>query len=280
MQPAFNIPPLNLTVQFISVAIMIVGPFVAAHILTRHLSVGWRIFWLGGLVFIVSQVVLRLPLVSAIQAAIAPQIVNSPALSFALGTGLAFTAALFETGGRWIGYRFLLRRDPQTWNTGVVFGLGHGGIESAVLIGGIALAQLAALLTTTEATLAAMPTLQAEALRTLAAAVAQGPAWLGLAGAWERVVGVTFHIAMSLLVLQSFVRNERRWTFYALGAHFLLDFLTPVLIPTIIPAGTARLIAQQALLVIAGVFAVWVTLRFCPQKGATNAPQPTTSAFV
>jgi len=258
MEAAFSIPPLNLAVQLVGVGLMIVGPFVAALVLTRRLSAGWRLFWLGALVFVVSQLVLRLPLVGALQAALAPQLAGSPALSFALGAGLALTAALFETGGRWVGYRFLLRHDPKTWDTGVMFGLGHGGIESALLIGGLAIAQLAALLTTTEAQLAAMPAVQADALRALAAGVADVPAWFGLNGAYERVMAVVFHVAMSVLVLQSFARGEARWTWYALALHTVMDFVTPVLIPALLPAGTARLVAQQAFLTLIGALALGI----------------------
>jgi uncharacterized membrane protein YhfC len=266
MEPAFSIPPLNLAVQLAGVGLMIVGPFVAAFVLTRRLRAGWRIFWLGALVFVVSQLVLRLPLVGALQAAIAPQLAGSPALSFALGAGLALTAALFETGGRWVGYRFLLRRDPKTWDTGVMFGLGHGGIESALLIGGLAIVQLAALLTTTEAQLAAMPVAQADALRTLAAGVAAGPAWLGLSGAYERVMAVVFHVAMSVLVLQTFARGEARWTWYALALHTVMDFVTPVLLPAVLPAGTSRLVAQQAFLTLMGGLALGIIVALRPRR--------------
>lgn len=271
MESAFTIPTANLAAQIAGLTIMIVGPFAAAAVARRHLSAGWRIFWLGGLVFLVSQMLLRLPLVGALQAAIAPQLVGAPAPSLAFGAGLAVTAALFETGGRWIGYRFVLKNDPKTWDVGVLFGLGHGGIEAALLIGGIAIAQLAALLTTTEAALAAMPPLQAEALRALAAEVAGGPAWLGLRGAYERVIAVTFHVAMSLLVLQSFARGERRWAWCALGAHALMDFLAPALIPALLPPVTARLIAQQATLTLMGGLALGCIIALRPRT-PTAAP--------
>ena len=154
---------------------MIIGPFVAALIAVHRLSAGWRIFWLGALVFIISQLALRIPIVTTLQAMVAPRLTSSPLLNLAFGLFLAFTAALFETGGRYLGYRFLLRNTPKTWDTGVLFGLGHGGIESTVLIGGLAIIQRVALLTATEAGLSAMPALQAEGLRNLAAGITEAP---------------------------------------------------------------------------------------------------------
>lgn len=271
MESAFTIPPLNLAVQVLNIALMIVVPFVAAAIIRRRLGVGWKLFWLGALVFVVSQLLLRLPLVAMLQAALGPQIIGSPLLSFGLGLLLAFTAALFETGGRYVGYRFLLRRTSKTWNVGVMFGLGHGGIESALLVAGLATTQLVTLLTLTQASLAALPPVQAEALGTLAAAVNGEPAWLGLAGAWERMIALLFHVAMSLLVLQSFVRGERRWLGYALGAHFLMDFVTPTLIPALLPAGMARGGAQQAVLLAAGLFSLWVIRAMRPVNQQANS---------
>src|SRR5512135_27806 len=52
---------------------------------------------------------------------------------------LALTAGIFEEVGRYLGYRIFMRREEKTWNKGVMYGLGHGGLESAVLIGGLLL---------------------------------------------------------------------------------------------------------------------------------------------
>lgn len=270
MELAFDIPPINLTVQIIGVAIMIVAPFVAGAIATRRLSAGWRVFWMGAVAFVVSQMLLRIPLVTALQAALGPQIAGSAVLSFVAATSLSLTAALFETAGRYAGYRLLLRRDPKSWDTGVMFGLGHGGIESALLIGGLAIFQLVTLTTLTAADLAALPAAHAEGLRALAASVNVQPAWLGLAGAWERIVGITFHVGMSVLVLQTIVRGEWRWIGYALGAHFLMDFITPVLLPALLPAGATRALAQQAVLLVALAFSLWVTLALRPGRTQIN----------
>jgi uncharacterized membrane protein YhfC len=183
---------------------------------------------------------------------------------------LSLTVAVFETVGHYAGYRLLLRRDPKSWNAGLMFGRGHGGIESALLIGGLAITQLVTLTTLTAADLAALPAVQAEGLSALAAQ----PAWLGLAGAWERIVGMAFHMAMSVLVLQTIVHSEWRRLGYALGAHFLMDFIIPVLLPSLLPAGAALHLAQQAVLLLALAFALWVTLTLRPvSKSANGAGQ-------
>ena len=56
------------------------------------------------------------------------------ALSYAFLAFSALTAGLFEETGRWLGYRFLIKKE-RSWRVGVMYGLGHGGIESILLIG-------------------------------------------------------------------------------------------------------------------------------------------------
>src|SRR5689334_5926286 len=46
-------------------------------------------------------------------------------------TGVAVTAGLFEEVGRYVGYRFFMRREPKTWSKAVMFGLGHEGLDRA-----------------------------------------------------------------------------------------------------------------------------------------------------
>jgi hypothetical protein len=77
MEPAFTFQPANLTVQIVGVGIMIIAPFVFGAIAHRRLGVGWRVFWMAGLVFVVSQMLLRLPIVGALQVVLAPQTTNS-----------------------------------------------------------------------------------------------------------------------------------------------------------------------------------------------------------
>lgn len=273
MDSAFSIPTVNLVVQILSIAIMVIAPFVIAFVVQRRLGVRWYVFWLGALVFFVSQMLLRIPILAALQLVLGPPATGSLGATLAVGAALALTAALFETGGRYVGYK-LMRRTQKQWGVGVMFGLGHGGIESAVLVAGAATAQLVALLTLTTDQLATLPAPQAEAISALAAAVSAGPAWLGFAGAWERLVAIAFHVAMSVLVLQTFVRGEWRWTAYALGAHFLLDFIIPSLIPTLVADGTARLAIQQLALVVALLFALWLIRALRPGESQSETAAP------
>ena len=69
-------------------------------------------------------------------------------------------------------------------------------------------------------------------------------------------MAVTIHVAISVLVLQSFIRNEQRWSWYALGLHMLMDFVNPVVIPMLAPDGMARTIAETLALTLFGLIAL------------------------
>ena len=54
----------------------------------------------------------------------------------------AFTAGLFEEGGRWLAFRFLVPPAERQWRTALMLGAGHGGLES-MCVGLLVLATLA-----------------------------------------------------------------------------------------------------------------------------------------
>src|SRR5579864_7902035 len=123
----------------LSLVFIVAYPLVLAVIAHRKLHVGWRYFAYGAIVFCVFQLATRVPAVQLIQAAFADQLKASPALTWAWLVVLALTAGLFEEVGRYFGYRVLMRREDKTWPKAVMYGLGHGGFESIVLVGGLML---------------------------------------------------------------------------------------------------------------------------------------------
>src|SRR5690349_12396921 len=95
----------------ISTAFVILYPLVLALIARIRLQVSWRYFWYGALIFFVLQMLIRVPLVIWLQGLIAPQLAKSVPLQIAWVVALAITAGLFEEIGRYIGYRWLMRRE-------------------------------------------------------------------------------------------------------------------------------------------------------------------------
>lgn len=256
MDSAIQFSGTRIVLTMIAIACMIGLPLIAAAIARRRLGVGWRYFGYGALIFFLFQLISRVPLVIALQALLAPQLRSSAVFAVLFGLGLALSAGVFEEVGRYIGYRWLMRHDRKTWAKGVMYGLGHGGLESILLVGGLALIQFIGLLLLPATALDALsPEQRAQALQQLAAVAAQ-PDWLSLVGAWERFWAIGFHVAMSILVLQVFVRGRMAWLWLAIAAHTLTNSLI-VLVPLAGLGQYASLALIEGGVALAGAIGLW-----------------------
>lgn len=115
-------------------------------------------------------------------------------------------AGVFEETGRLAGFRLLRRQDRR--ESAVMYGIGHGGLES-LLLGGIpAVWNLASALGYNAGTLTG------DALASVPAAPA-APAADYLVIGVERALVICFHIALSVPVFQAAKRPGKRWLYPA-----------------------------------------------------------------
>jgi uncharacterized membrane protein YhfC len=240
----------------IAAAFEILFPLALAYYVSRRLRVRWRYFWYGVVVFAAVQLFTRVPAVYVMQQLLAPQLKASQTLLWSWLFILALTAALFEEVGRYFGYRIFMGKEEKTWPKGVMYGIGHGGLESVVLVGLLSSAlSLVNILVVQSLDITKLPAAQQAALHDQFAALAAQPAWLPLLGGYERLCAIAFHIAMSVVVLQAFRRGHIRWLWYAIGLHFLFDFGAVALV-TGLPKLAPGLDATTTALIVEG----WVTL--------------------
>jgi uncharacterized membrane protein YhfC len=212
--------PLVVVALALAATATMLGPVAAALWWGRRSGAPMSAWAKGALVFFVSQCVLRLPWQIPLGIWLRPRIHGSMARGYAWIAASAFTAGLFEEVGRWAGYRWLVKRE-RSFRVGVMFGLGHGGIEAMLLVGVSFLVSLVLylLLATGRA-----PSMPPDALdKVVQAMTALRPLDL-LAGVAERLMAMTAHVALSLLVMQCFVRRSRVWLVLAVALHFALDF--------------------------------------------------------
>ncbi len=198
-----------LTLQLL---VVVSGTLALGWWLRHQLPVRWRTWGWGALAFVASQAA-RLPLLVAITFMSRPYFTGtSPELlfwiNFALLTG---TSGLFEETARYVVLRWLAK-DARRWTDAVMFGAGHGGIE-AILIAAIGFGTSLVLLLAGDTLLSQ---LQASAPDQAAALAAQINGlrgiqwWTPLPGVWERVLAITVHIALSILVVRA-VRERKLW---------------------------------------------------------------------
>jgi uncharacterized membrane protein YhfC len=245
----------------------------------RRLGVGWRYFGYGALIFVLFQLISRVPITLAIQSLIAPQLQASRAALIAWVAISALTAGIFEEVGRYIGYRWLMKREEKTWARGVMYGIGHGGIESMLLVAGLTaltIIQVLALSRTDLSTLPLTAEQRALAAQQLAAIAAQ-PSWTPLAGAWERLWTIPLHVALSVVVLQVFRRGSMRWLWLAILAHALADLLGAGATPILRLTGMAALLIPEAIITLMGLISLWAiwALRDRPDAAAASVEAAT-----
>ncbi|SRR6266487_683916 len=257
--------------DIIAIAFMILYPLILAIIARRRLGVSWRYFGYGALIFFLFQLISRVPLVTILGKVLAPQLTSSPVFLYAWLIALPLTAGLFEEIGRYVGYRWLLRKEEKTWDKAVMYGLGHGGLESIVLVGGLGLVTLVNILVLSNINLSVLPASQhAQVIQQFAAINAQ-PAWYPLLGAWERLWTIPFHVAMSVIILQVFRRGQIRWLWLAVLLHTLLD-LAATLLPQWLGSSFNTSLLVEGIVALFGVLSIWIVWHLRDRMVQVTAP--------
>lgn len=219
-----NLDPRLIPTFALAVAFDIIFPLVVGYFIHRRFGVRWKFFLFGALVFLLSQLLTRVPAVQIIQGMITPALQASRPLLYLWFLILAVTAGLFEEVGRYLGYRFLVK-DEKTWAVGLMFGAGHGGLESMLLVGGLALLSLISVialsnLNPSQMNLPPDQLAQVEQGRQQLAALDW---WTPLLGAYERFLTIFLQISLSILVLQTFLRRSLWYLVAAIALHALVD---------------------------------------------------------
>jgi uncharacterized membrane protein YhfC len=185
----------------------------------------------------------------------------------------ALTAGLFEEGGRWLAFRLIIPPGEHRWRAALMLGAGHGGLES-IGAGLVALVSLIAYLLMTLAPPAIFGQWAAQVEEAARFGNLQG--WEPLLSGWERLGALAIQVALSVLVLQAFLRG-RRWWWYALGAHTLVDFTVVGLLNLAQPhwGDQAGILIARGLLTVYALLALWLVLKLRPreQEDATPTPQ-------
>ena len=193
--------------------------------------------WLAGAAgFFVTQIIVRMPVMSVIQLALGYEaymgfVENNYILYCFI---LALTAALFEFAGRFVVAKLLQKNTSFT--CGFAAGLGHGSIEAMVIVGMTYVNNLLYIIMIntgvfdTIVAQAAATGADVSALVALPETFMTTPAAIFYLGGFERVLTVIGHIAMSLIVCY-FVWNKQalKGSLICIAWHFALDFITPLL---------------------------------------------------
>ena len=219
----------------------------------KHRKQGIFSAWLlGAAGFVVTQLLIRVPILNVLS--VQPWFLAfSQNHLFLYAFSLAFTAGLFELAGRFAVAKLMQKR--LTYRRSLSAGLGHGGIEAMVLVGITYINNLAYIVTSTSggfgalfAPSAAMGVTPAplELIRTQL--LATSPV-LFLLGGFERLLAMTGHVAMSMLVCYGVAHKKvLPCTLLCLGIHTLMDLNAGVSL--VLPQSLAYPIIYASLIVM------------------------------
>lgn len=195
----------------------------------------WLPFVFGILAFTVSQILIRLPLLSYLSVNSTEYMMLSALHPLLYALFLGVTAGLAEELARYVAMRFFMNQ--RKWLSGLFFGAGHGGIEVVLLF--------------------ALPVVGY--LGTDGPAIAGGMYFIG---GMERIFAILLHIGLSLLVLQSVRQKKWRFLLAAIGIHALIDAMIGI-VPLFI-AENLQLLVMETLI---GILAVGLFLYGLRIKG-------------
>ena len=261
--------PVSSIVAIVAVLLLTVfGPIgLAIFYAVRNKNQGVVPAWLlGAAGFLVMQVVIRLPILSALS--FLPGFVAFANNNYVLyAILLAFTAGLFELIGRYVVAKVLVKKGI-TYHKSVAAGLGHGGIEAIVLVGMTYMSNLAYVVMINTGTFDAAISQVAEAgLDTSAyfqlkeTLIGASP-YLYLLAGYERILTIICHLALSLIVCYFVAKKQDgKGILICLGLHTLLDTgagLLPYFIPTSGETAIAGYVVIYTFLTAIAVLSVFI----------------------
>ena len=190
------------------------GPFLLAFFLGRRiLKANYRAFAVGLLAFFVAWVCI----------VIVTQIPAAKSVVFKEGTFLyalivSASAGLFEESSRFFAFRvFKGLRESQNWNTGIMYAIGHSGMESIIVGGNLLL---------TAAIVKYAPQLLSSKLLEESKEKLEISFHQGLYNSLERLlVGLLIHSCFTFVVLLCFIKSQKKYLWFAMVWHFGHDMV-------------------------------------------------------
>ena len=174
-------------------------------------------FIIGALVFFISQIVLRIPIISYI---LPNQIwyIKLSTNPYLYGIFLGLTAGIFEEVGRYIGFKYLLKKKHR-YIDGISFGLGHWGVEALLIVGVNAALFLGGIIAIKSGVDYNSSNLLNIIFNQSASITTVNAFAMGL----ERMFTMSIHVALSMIVLYGVKSKQIKYLFIAILLHGIVD---------------------------------------------------------
>lgn len=214
---------------------------------------------LGAAGFFITQMLLRIPVLTVLQKTRwYTNFSQNHLLGYVLF--LAVTAAVFELAGRYSVAKVLLKNPG--YRRSLLAGLGHGGIEAIAIVGITMVNNLAYASMINAGTFrdtlvsAAAAGVDVSTLELIGQQLLNTAPGMFLLSGVERLLAMTAHVAMSMLVCYGVAHNKvRPCNWLCLGIHILIDMSTGLTM--VLPQTTAYIVIYTILFAVA-LFSLWI----------------------
>jgi uncharacterized membrane protein YhfC len=225
--------------------------------LARKFKIGWRLWWIGAVTFVLSQIG-HIPFNVAVGLLFERGILPTPAPSIGLLFSAVFaglSAGVWEESFRYGAFRWWAK-EARSWSKALMLGSGWGGAE-AIILGILVLINYAVMVAAQVGDISSLiPEGQAALLDQQIAVYWSLPWYDTLLGALERAFALTVQICLSVMVVQVFIRKNILWLFIAIGWHALVDALAVYLVSTTSAYVTEAVIGITAIISLVVIYAL------------------------
>ncbi len=251
---------LSMLCMGVSAVVSFLIPVALYLFFRKRCGASGKAFWTGCGVFVIFALVLESAMHRLVLGSALGETIQNNILYYALYGGLA--AGVFEETGRFLAMRHVLKQEHSIDANALMYGAGHGGAEAALLLGLTMVSNLVlSVMINSGAAEKLLGSVPAEALSQAQAqftALIETQPTEFLLGILERLLAVTLHLSLSVLVWFAAAKKGSVWLFpLAILLHALVDgavVLCAQHLSAIAVEGVLALLTLCVLLIARGVW--------------------------
>lgn len=243
------IPNSTIIAFFIAAFFTLLVPILVLIVLLIKRRISIIPLLVGACAFFISQIVLRLPLISVLS-------LNSWYIQFTqnhfmlYGFILSLSAGIFEESARLIGAKIL--KSKRTFKDVISFGLGHGICEVIILVGLTNVSNISLSLLINNGMAATV--LPVDMIDTVTSQLMSVTSTYIVWGILERISAVSFHIFATVLIFKGVVKKKILYFPLAILCHCLFNFIALLFVQY------SNIMVTELALLLLGALGIWYTV--------------------
>lgn len=227
-----QVPMISIIGMIVCAIVAIATPIILIIVGRKKFDAKISTFFIGTGIFVIFAMILETILHLIVQASTGDLLTESVMFLAIYG---ALAAAIFEETGRFIAFKFFLKKD-QTIGSAFMYGVGHGGTEAILIVGMGMVSTLTNAIMINTGMMASLLDSQiqnvpAEVMDTMIAqcnAISTASPLTYWLGGVERISAISFHIAASIIMFTAIRYGKKYLILMAYLLHFLFDFVAVV----------------------------------------------------